>query len=71
MDLSVQINYSTLNGGRMTRCRSVTNCLDVARELQEQGASVGSIAVYDYDYRKPRLLGIWHGAEGNYFGRWG
>jgi hypothetical protein len=71
MALSIQINY-TRNGSMMTSTSDARSCLSDAAELNRQGCTVGSIAVYAYTRtrRTARTVAMWYGNDSkSYYGR--
>jgi len=66
---SAQINYLDAHGRKCTAVVDPMRCLDAAKNYDNQGFRVGSIAYFDYKPRKAKAIAIWYAnARKSYYG---
>lgn len=66
--ISAQVNFLDTAGTRCTHTSIPERVLEHARELDAIGFEVTSVAIYRYTARDVRMVAIWTGAVGTYWG---
>jgi hypothetical protein len=67
--LSVQINYLSPFGVKLTCCVEPAEALEVARNLHNEGRVVGSVAIFEYTGAEVRTIALWYcNDDSSYYG---